>query len=538
MKITTSTIGKIAQELKTGKTPPTNKFEYFNGATNWYTPTDLDQETYLSSSQRTITELAIQDKKAFLFKPQTVLIGCIGNIGKIGMIREAGASNQQVTGVLTDAQKVLPEYFFYWCKRNKHLLEKNAKKAIVPILNNKQLGAIPISFPTNLDDQRRIALVLQKTELLIKQREESISLLSEFLKNSFLEMFGDPGINEKSFRKVKLHKLFQTKPQNGLYKHASQYGSGNRILRIDSFYDGEVTNINDLRRVLVTPEEAEKYALNENDIVINRVNSRSHLGKCGLIPSLNEVTVYESNMMRFSVKEDQLNPKYFIRTLSSKHLKSQILRAAKDAVNQSSINQKDVCNFDVLVPPLELQNQFAAIVDQTEKLKNEYLQSLSELKELYKILSYNAFNGGLTIIEKFEIEGNIQVQPKISATIELIDQKQPDATIQEPTKEKEEVTATIRHISFLKTEEDLLSHISKKCSGSHFTFEEIKVAIKESDWQYDFEELKNLVFKLVRKKQLKQVFADASYKSGFNNADADFEKITNLSEQIYFKRIL
>ena len=105
-------------------------------------------------------------------------------------------------------------------------------------------------------------------------------------------------------------------------------------------------------------------------------------------------------------------------------------------------------------------------------------------------------------------------------------------------KQIKKIKASKSLIPFLKTEVDLLGHISRKCSGSHFTFEDIKKAVKGLDWTYDFEELKNLVFSLVRNKNLKQVFADALYKSGFKKTDAAFKEIANLSEQIYFKRML
>jgi hypothetical protein len=205
---------------------------------------------------------------------------------------------------------------------------------------------------------------------------------------------------------------------------------------------------------------------------------------------------------------------------------------------QKYINLGILRSLMVPNPDIELLEEFEKIVNQTESLKRYYSESLNELKELYLSLSHKAFNGDLTIIEKIKIEGTIKIQPKISATVEVIEQKSPVKTIPEPFKEKEEVTSSISHTSFLKTEEDLLSHISRKCSGSHFTFEDIKEAVKGLDWTYDFEELKNLVFSLVRKKQLKQVFADASYKSSFDKTDAAFKEITDLSEQIYFKRIL
>ena len=101
MRFIKSTIGKIALEIKTGKTPPTSNLEYFGDELNWYTPTDLDKEKILGNSKRRITQKALNDNKVVVLKPNTVLLGCIGNIGKIGLIKDFASSNQQITGILS-----------------------------------------------------------------------------------------------------------------------------------------------------------------------------------------------------------------------------------------------------------------------------------------------------------------------------------------------------------------------------------------------------------------------------------------------------
>ena len=75
-------------------------------------------------------------------------------------------------------------------------------------------------------------------------------------------------------------------PQNGLYKHESDYGSGTQIVRIDSFYDGEVTGIDKLKRVRLDDGTIQKYLLKEDNLLINRVNSRKFLGKSAIVPKL------------------------------------------------------------------------------------------------------------------------------------------------------------------------------------------------------------------------------------------------------------
>jgi type I restriction enzyme, S subunit len=125
-----------------------------------------------------------------------------------------------------------------------------------------------------------------------------------------------------------------------------------------------------LKRVRISLAEREAYGLRPNEIVINRVNSREYLGKSALITQISEPTVFESNMMRVAVDAGVLDPVYTIHFLQTRFLKEQVLRAAKDAVNQSSINQQDVKALLINVPPLKLQQQYADRVGAISRLKS------------------------------------------------------------------------------------------------------------------------------------------------------------------------
>ena len=107
------TLGEISEVMRTGKTPPTENAEYFDGVINWYTPGDLNISKELASSKRTISQLAINDKKASLFPENSLLISCIGELGKLGISREVCASNQQITAIKPKAF-VNVDYLFYW----------------------------------------------------------------------------------------------------------------------------------------------------------------------------------------------------------------------------------------------------------------------------------------------------------------------------------------------------------------------------------------------------------------------------------------
>lgn len=204
--------------------------------------------------------------------------------------------------------------------------------------------------------------------------------LSPRVKSRFIEMFGDPKVNPHNWKVEQLSELVEVPPQNGLYKPASEYVNDNNgvpILRIDAFYDGKVTDFSQLKRLKCTDSEIGKYLLKDQDIVINRVNSIEYLGKCALIEEMQEGTVFESNMMRFHLKENIINARFATRLLCSKYVYEQIASCAKKAVNQASINQKDVLSFKLYVPPIELQNQFANFVRQVDKLKFEVQNNIN-----------------------------------------------------------------------------------------------------------------------------------------------------------------
>ena len=101
-----------------------------------------------------------------------------------------------------------------------------------------------------------------------------------------------------------------------------------------------------------------KYALVEDYIVINRVNSRPFLGKSAIIPKIDEPAVFESNMMRMRLDSNRILPRFLISMLQLEPIRSRLCLNAKDAINQSSINQTDVRELLVIVPPLDVVRRY------------------------------------------------------------------------------------------------------------------------------------------------------------------------------------
>lgn len=285
------------------------------------------------------------------------------------------------------------KYLYFFLDNYLDTLRNEAIGGVIKYIKLSNLSEVKIKL-LDLEKQLEIVNILEKINLLISLRKNQLKKLDELVKSRFIEMFGDPLLNPYNLITVKLGTVLTVEPQNGLYKPQSDYvvdKSGIPILRIDSFYNGQLRNLNSLKRLNCSDIEKKRYLLKENDIVINRVNSIEYLGKCALITGLVEDTLFESNMMRLHVDETKYNPVYVTYLLCSKFIYNQILSMAKKAVNQASINQKDVENFEIYMPNLNLQNKFADFVKQTDKSKLEIQKSLDKLEILKKSLMQQYF---------------------------------------------------------------------------------------------------------------------------------------------------
>lgn len=340
---------------------------------------------------------SIEAKKYELFEGD-ILISLTGNVGRVGMVTDEflpATLNQRVGCLRVNNNEINEEYLFHFLNTNffeqkciessKGIAQKNMS---TEWLKNYEIKLLPMKV------QKNIVNTLNKINNLIESRQQQLKKLDELVKSRFIEMFGDPLLNPYNLITVKLGTVLAVEPQNGLYKPQSDYvvdKSGIPILRIDSFYNGQLRNLNSLKRLNCSDIEKKRYLLKENDIVINRVNSIEYLGKCALITGLIEDTLFESNMMRLHVDETKYNPVYVTYLLCSKFIYNQILSMAKKAVNQASINQKDVENFEIYMPNLNSQNEFADFVKQTDKSKLEIQKSLDKLEILKKSLMQQYF---------------------------------------------------------------------------------------------------------------------------------------------------
>lgn len=189
---------KNVAQVVTGSTPSTQKSEYFGGDIPFVTPVELDTQDPVVTAKTTLTELGADEAR--LLPAESVMVSCIGTLGKIGFAGREVVTNQQINSLVFDKKKVFPRYGYHFCRTLRPYMEHIAPSTTLPIVNKGRFSDFEIPLPS-LDEQRRIAEVLDKADALRQKRRLALQKLDTLLQSVFLEMFGDPASNPKGLPK-------------------------------------------------------------------------------------------------------------------------------------------------------------------------------------------------------------------------------------------------------------------------------------------------------------------------------------------------
>ena len=152
-------------------------------------------------------------------------------------------------------------------------------------------------------------------------------------------------------------------------------------------YEGTL-DLTNIKRIDIPDTELESYIVRNGDVLFNRTNSRELVGKTCIF-NQQEPMIIAGYIIRLRMNGKVL-PEYLSAFLNSRYGKSLLLNMAKGAVGQANINAKELQNIAIIIPPLELQKQFADFVYQTEKSKSALQKALTAAKNISrKIISEN-----------------------------------------------------------------------------------------------------------------------------------------------------
>jgi type I restriction enzyme S subunit len=409
----------IAKDFFSGGTPSTKRADYWDGNIEWTTSAQIGEnassDLYIKRGTKRITDLGLNNSASKLVPNNNLLIGTRVGVGKVAINAIDIAISQDLTALILARDKADPEYISYAIRTGitqKRILSR-ARGTTIKGIPRDDLKTIPIPLPC-LPEQRAIAHVLSTVREVIEDTERVIAAARELKRSLMRHLFtyGPVTVGEaenvllketeignipKEWEIVNFGDLISDGPQNGLYKPQTLYGEGTPIIRINDYANegSEVTIAEN--RVKISEDEKSKYGLATKDILINRVNSLSHIGKAAIVGELVEPMVFESNMMRLRVDLGKVLPDYAFRYLTSCTARGLMRGMAKRAVAQSSINQGDVKSLIILLPQLREQGKIISYLqDADTKIDVETIMRNS-LKALFESLLHHLMTGKIRV---------------------------------------------------------------------------------------------------------------------------------------------
>ena len=285
---------------------------------------------------------------------------------------------------------VFPEYLQLFFKTNqykrqiKKIMKKSVNQASFSVNDFKE---ILIRLP-KLDIQEKIIKKIMTLEKILENNKLKLKFLSELNKSLFTTMFGDIKTNDKNWEIKKLGEVIQT--QYGTSKKATSIVTGFPILRMNNItYSGEM-DYRDLKYIELSDNEKEKFLLKKGELLFNRTNSKELVGKTGLF-ELDTPMAFAGYLIKMK-PSNLIHSKFLLFFMNSEFMKKLLYNKAKNIVGMANINAKELEDFSIILPPIELQKKFAERIEKIEKLSFEIEKSIKEAENLYNSLISKYFD--------------------------------------------------------------------------------------------------------------------------------------------------
>ena len=179
-------LGNIAKVIG-GGTPSTKDSRFWNGAINWFTPTEIDFK-YCTKSIRRISKLGLESSSASRLPVGAILFSSTATIGKVSIATEECTTNQQFQSFVVSPLSYSNEYLYYWIKQNLIEFLRKANGSTFLLIPKSEIKKIPVDVLI-LAEQQKIASFLSAIDQKIELTSRQIELTQQFKKGLLQQMF-------------------------------------------------------------------------------------------------------------------------------------------------------------------------------------------------------------------------------------------------------------------------------------------------------------------------------------------------------------
>ena len=314
-----------------------------------------------------------------------VLISWSASLGVYIWNRGKALLNQHIFKVIFDKVDIDKNYFVYAVHRKLAEMSMKSHGATMKHIIKKDFDATLIPYPA-LNEQIEIAANLDKVLRIIEMRKRELQSLDNLIKARFVEMFGDPVSNPYGYNKVALSDLADIKigPFGSLLHKEDYIEGGHPLLNPSHIVDGKVSPDDKLTISDEKYEELSAYQLKAGDVVMGR---RGEMGRCAVVSEEGFLCGTGSILIR---TKGEVTADYIQKIISFPSFKKTI---EDMAVGQTmpNLNVPIVASFQIIKPPVEVQNSYYAFVEQVDKSKVVVQKALDETQLLFDSLMQKYF---------------------------------------------------------------------------------------------------------------------------------------------------
>ena len=358
--------------LQMGKTPSRDNEAYWKeGEYEWISIADLSKcEKYISQTKEKISKKAVEASGIHIIPAETVIMSFKLSIGKVAITQKALFSNEAIMAFIDKkVVSISPQYAYYLFSAQKW--DAGTNRAVMGSTLNKATLSQYRVLIHDVQTQAEIVERLDKLSDLIKHRRQELQKLDDLVKSQFIEMFGNPEFNTHGLPLYKLGDLCNVGSSKRVYQD-EQSTEGIPFLRISDLCNKIDGNENSCE--LFIPEKV--YASLKvaglvpvaGDIL---VTARGTLGRCYIIKESDRFYFQDGMITWLSELNEKVTSLYISHLFDSDGMKKQItsLQAGSTVAYLSIAMTK---KLNIMLPPIEQQNEFARFVEQTDKSKDIY----------------------------------------------------------------------------------------------------------------------------------------------------------------------
>ncbi|MDO6718698.1 restriction endonuclease subunit S [Psychrosphaera sp. 1_MG-2023] len=379
-----------------GATPKRNVPEYWESDdVPWVTPKDVSNLTdkTLLDAPEYISQLGFDKCATYLLPKGSILLTSRAPIGNVAIAGKDMCTNQGFKSLV--AGEGVDSTYLYYCMltHSKHL-DALGNGATFKEVSKKVVEEFEIPLPP-LEEQKRIAAILDKADAIRRKRQQAINLADDFLRNVFLDMFGDPVTNPKGYEKVCLGQVCTIKGGKRIPKGEKlvKENTGYPYIKAGNIKNGKV-NSNKLEYVPHhVREKIARYTVDAGDVCLTVVGA--NIGDVGVVPDELHSASLTENANKLLIQNKKIITNFYLASALQMDFIQNQIKSKTMAVGVPKLALFRIEQLEILIPPTELQKRFESIVNTVDS----YLGRLSLNQGLcdtqFLALSQKAFAGEL-----------------------------------------------------------------------------------------------------------------------------------------------